>query len=565
MAPLPNLRILACASTLAWMACPAQVSVFSNTAVAGCNAWDSGNNYTGFQRAITVSGLPVPMTTVGTVLRQVNLRMGSPACRGDLSTYSARLLSPQGTIIQLFDTFTVATTPQWFDIKYRAGNVQGDAPFLYPVKWYPESVQEAYHPWSIGYYRTELGDLSALNGEDPNGTWTLQLAENTAEEVSFEQVDLLFGPPIERTLVNTGLNSPLDSCAGATCLDGSAVLEMSLQTPAFQAPDPLYPGDVVNGCAWNGGNDLSAWFRLTAAGTTARITVSKLVGSATSCPDDHRVQLLVVEADAPLCSSAPLVVPTGGCPDPAAPGDNNAVYAYPTGGVPNIADVYDAGISANCEFNLSGLTPGGNYHLLVDVCGPADALRPYIELEEGGVSCNFQLPVSWTGFNVSCVGGVRRVSWSVATQTDNVRFEVERSTDAVAWTPVGSLPGAGTTQQAMSYELLDPLTGVQNAAAVQYYRVKSIDSNGMAGIAGIQASTCGFAIYPNPVRDFLSASLPVVNADVEVIDPAGRVVRRVRSNGALVRVDVTDLATGYYTLRVLSSGEVLNSGVFVKF
>ena len=142
------------------LGCAAQVQTFSNTDAAPCDGWDSGNDYSGFQRTIPVSGLPTPMNITGTVLRQVDLRMGSPACRGDLSTYKARLRSPQGTLIQLFDTFTVATAPQWFDIHYRAGNVQGDAPFLYPVKWYPESVQQAYHPWSIGYYRTGVFAIS---------------------------------------------------------------------------------------------------------------------------------------------------------------------------------------------------------------------------------------------------------------------------------------------------------------------------------------------------------------------------------------------------------------------
>jgi hypothetical protein len=546
------------------LGCAAQVQTFSNTDAAPCDGWDSGNDYSGFQRTIPVSGLPAPMNITGTVLRQVDLRMGSPACRGDLSTYKARLRSPQGTLIQLFDTFTVATAPQWFDIHYRAGNVQGDAPFLYPVKWYPESVQQAYHPWSIGYYRTESGDLSELNGEDPNGDWLLEVAEDAFNEVSFEEVVLHFGPPIVRNFVNSASGSSLDSCAGAACMEEGAVLEMSMQSPSFQAPDPLYPGDVVNGCSWNGGNDLSAWFRFTATGTTAHISVSKLVGSASSCPDDHRVQLLVVEATAPLCGSTPLVVPPGGCPDPTAPGDNNSAYAFPNGGVLDVADVYNAGISANCEFNLSGLTPGRNYYLLVDVCGPTDALRPYIEVSQGAGPCTFLLPVTWTGFDVTCQGGERLVRWSVASQTNNARFVLERSLDATNWEPVDSLPGAGTTQQPMTYELVDRISGLEAPSILYYHRVKSIATNGSIEVAGVRASSCAFSIYPNPVTSFLSASLPAVGTDVDVIDATGRIIRSIQNNGAVIRVNIEALATGYYTLRVSKSGAVLASGVFIK-
>jgi hypothetical protein len=78
---------------------------FSNTTVAACNTWDSGNTYTGFQRTIAVSGLSNPLSSSGKVLKQVNLQLGSPACLGNLSTYYARLISPSGTIIQLFGPF----------------------------------------------------------------------------------------------------------------------------------------------------------------------------------------------------------------------------------------------------------------------------------------------------------------------------------------------------------------------------------------------------------------------------------------------------------------------------
>ncbi len=550
--------------TMTSIRCIAQVQTFANVDAAPCDGWDSGNDYSGFQRTINVSGLPVPMSIPGTVLRQVDLRMGSPACRGDLSTYRARLRSPQGTIIQLFDTFTVATTPQWFDIHYRAGNIQGDAPFLYPVREYPESVQQVYHPWGIGYYSTQSGDFSVLNGEDPNGDWTLELAEDATGEVSFEQVVLHFGPPVARNFVNSATSAPLDSCAGAVCMEEAGVYEMSMQNPLFQAPDPLYPGDVVNGCAWNGGNDLSAWFRFTATGTSAYISISKLVGAASSCPDNHRVQLLVVEAPGPLCSSPPAVVPAGGCPDPAAPGDNNSSYAFPNGGVLNMDDVYDAGISANCEFNLSGLTPGGNYYLLLDVCGPTDALRPYIEVVQGAGPCNFLLPVTWTGLDVTCRGGERLVRWSVASQTNNLRFVVERSSDAVVWEPVDSLPGAGTTQQAMTYELEDRISALERPSSLYYHRVRSVAADGSMEVSAVRASSCSFSIFPNPATTFLSASLPAVGTDVDVIDATGRIIRSFLNNGAAISVNISALATGYYTLRVSRSGEVLASGVFIK-
>ena len=53
-------------------------------------------------------------------------------------------------------------------------------------------------------------------------------------------------------------------------------------------------------------------------------------------------------------------------------------------------------------------------------------------------------------------------------------------------------------------------------------------------------------------------------ANVEVVDAIGRIVRTVRSPGSMARINILDLATGYYTWRITKSDAVINSGVFVK-
>lgn len=531
---------------------PCAAQTFSNTTAAACNAWDSGNNYTGFQRTINVTGLPTPLGASGTVLRQVNLQLGTAACKGNLSTYYARIVSPMGTIIQLFGPFTTTSTSQWMNIKFR------DDIALERVRDYSTTTQQGYHPWNIGYYRTDVANAFAtVSGEDPNGNWTFQLAEATTSEISFERVDLVFGPPIVVDDVTGGSGN--DFCSGATCLDGLSVIRGT--NNAYPPLDPYYPGDVVGGCAWNGANNNSGWYRFIASGTTAYITVSGMVNSSGTTTAD--MQLVVVQATSPICAGPPTVVPPGGCPDPPTTGNNNTSYASPNGGVGTMAGVYLNGITANCEFNLSGLTPGQSYYLIIDGNGGLSS-NFYIEMPSGGTDCDILLPVTWTAFDVECRGGDRRIHWTVATQLNNDRFDVERSPDASSWSTIATVPGAGTTHQAMSYEVIDNVMELENPEPVMYYRVKQVDLDGAVSYSGVQASSCEITVYPNPATDHIIVVLPFSDAEVEVVDVSGRIVRTVRSNGSMARVELGALAAGHYTLRISRSGIVIDSGVFLK-
>ncbi len=539
-------------SALVALPCAAQIQTFANTTAAACGTWDSGNAYAGFQRTVLVGGLPATLSAAGTVLRQVNLQLGTAACKGNMSTYFARIVSPAGTVIQLFAPFSTSGTSQWMNIKFR------DDGALERVRDYSALTQQGYHPWNIGYYRTEVaGAFATVNGENPNGNWTFQLAEGTISEISFERVELIFGPPIAVNDVTGSTGN--DFCSGATCVDSTAVVRGT--NNAYPNLDPSYPGDVVSGCAWNGANNNSGWYRFIAGSPTAYITVSGLMNTTGTTAAD--MQLLVVQASSPVCSNPPSVVPPGGCPDPPTTGNNNTSYASPNGGVSSTAAVYVNGITANCEFNLSGLVPGQSYYLIIDGNGGVSSTF-YIEMPSGALNCNVLLPVIWSELHVECRGGGRSVKWTVAEQLENERFEVERSMDGSTWQLVDVVPGAGTTQVPMTYEVIDEVMDIPEPLPVIYYRVKQVSLNGIVSYSDIQASSCEILVYPNPATDHVTVVLPFTDVQVEVVDVSGRIVRTQRSAGSTVRIGTGDLASGHYTLRIGRTDVVIGSALFIK-
>lgn len=358
---------------------------FSNTIVSTCDSWNSGNVYTGFTKTIAVSGLPNPLSSVGTVLKQINIQLGNSTCKGNLSTYRARLVAPDGTtFIDIFGSntptyYTTSITSQWMNVKFR------DDSSLERINDYTTAVKGAYWPFSIGYYRVNVANsFGTFNGLNPNGNWTLQIAENTISEVSFERVDLIFGSPID---VNDVTGSSLNNfCEDRTCLDTKRVIRGT--NDGYSTNDPNFPGNTVGSCSWNGANNNSGWYAFKASSTTAYLTVSGMLNSST--PGSSDMQPIVVSRSGSDCSSGIFSVPSGGCPDDQDAGGGVNNHSYHTslgGGVSAWNNVYASGITANAEFNLSGLTIGSTYYLYIDGNGNA-ASSFYIEINAAEDCCS---------------------------------------------------------------------------------------------------------------------------------------------------------------------------------
>jgi gliding motility-associated-like protein len=398
----------------------AQIQVFSNTTIAPCDGWNSNNTWaTALSRNVVVSGLPnTGLSSTGTVLREVRVRLGNSTCRGNLSSYRLRVTNPQGVQVEIANGLTSTGNSIWVDMKFR------DDIALERVKEYLSTTQTSYYPFSIGYYALETdGSFANFNtAGDPNGDWLFEIIENTVTEVSFEKVELVFGPPISiRDVTSCTTNN---FCSGASCIY-NGVFRGNNFGSGYPAGDPQYPGNSVNGCAWNGNNNNSAWFSFKPTSSTARLTISGMLNS--SSPTSGDMQPIVVKANGNC--GIPNIVPVGGCPKDQT--INNRSYsndvtinpAPNTGGI-STGNIYINGISSNCEFNLSGLTVGDTYYLYVDGNGGSSSFF-YIEVENGvSTPCDFCCtPITLTGpssvcsgsspVNFTITGGTGSGTWSV--------------------------------------------------------------------------------------------------------------------------------------------------------
>ncbi|MEL6844296.1 MAG: T9SS type A sorting domain-containing protein, partial [Bacteroidota bacterium] len=104
-------------------------------------------------------------------------------------------------------------------------------------------------------------------------------------------------------------------------------------------------------------------------------------------------------------------------------------------------------------------------------------------------------------FQASAEDGNAKLEWITASETDNHYFEVQKSENGVDFFAIGTVEGAGTTQEHTYYQFEDQIT-----ASKLFYRLQQVDFDGSASLSDIvelntnQSENDWIQIYPNPSR-----------------------------------------------------------------
>lgn len=157
------------------------------------------------------------------------------------------------------------------------------------------------------------------------------------------------------------------------------------------------------------------------------------------------------------------------------------------------------------------------------------------------------------------------LQWSTASERDNAGFEVWRKIEGEeAFTEVGWVNGAGTSQGLLNYELVD-----ENAAtSMSYYQLKQVDHDGQStwspvvAVAGASQRSA-ITLYPNPARDtFFVLGDRATWTGVSLLDASGRMVREWSPDA---QFDLGGLPGGVYVVRVgLQDGTVQQERLVVE-
>ncbi len=218
--------------------------------------------------------------------------------------------------------------------------------------------------------------------------------------------------------------------------------------------------------------------------------------------------------------------------------------------------------------NFATATVSGNGHPLpnsIYIDLPPNSYSVWVEQPSA-------LPIELIDFRVSRADGGALLEWESATEVNFEGYELQRSEDGRAFTPIAWVEGQGG-QTSAAYRYLDK--GLQSGRTY-VYRLKMLDWDGSYEYSPQRSLRMpGFdpqlQLFPNPAGESLSMSWQgdkVAPWHCRLLDAQGKTVREWTVQSApgrqTERVETNGLPNGLYVLQVQGEREVIAARRFVK-
>ena len=183
------------------------------------------------------------------------------------------------------------------------------------------------------------------------------------------------------------------------------------------------------------------------------------------------------------------------------------------------------------------------------------------------------LPIELTSFTATCDGRSSLVEWSTATEKNNDYFSLEHSDDAINFTEIARVAGAGNSIESLDYSYTDyGIHGGDN-----YYRLVQVDYDGTRTVSEVIVANCiepesdgepEVLAYPNPFNGELTLVLDNFSnraATIEVYDMLGKLIYTNKiaapQNSYETILNLSNLPPAAYTVRVSTNDFVINKNV----
>lgn len=162
------------------------------------------------------------------------------------------------------------------------------------------------------------------------------------------------------------------------------------------------------------------------------------------------------------------------------------------------------------------------------------------------------LPITWLSFTGKEGSDGVLLSWKTANETNNSKYEVERSSDGIHYSTIGTV-ATGARQ----YNFND----VQPVIGTDYYRIKEMDNNGVYHFSAVIAVAISKAnatvkVYPNPAKDVANVRLneSAANVTISLINMAGQTVYSTTVSavtaGQVIPLPVARFTAGAYEVKI---------------
>ncbi len=197
----------------------------------------------------------------------------------------------------------------------------------------------------------------------------------------------------------------------------------------------------------------------------------------------------------------------------------------------------------------SGGTNGNDFFL-----DNMELLSPCTVTSAINVTVNCSLPATLLNFNAVKQGSGALLTWATTMEAATSHFILEKSTDGISFSPIGTIPAAGNSSVLLNYSYSDPFI----SSGITYYRLVQYDLDGTAYYSEIKAvakeSQTSIQVLPNPNDGrfvLLIENAEGLSTQATVLNSLGQIVYEGAEEISSQRqMDISALASGIYYLQL---------------
>ncbi|TAE36621.1 MAG: T9SS C-terminal target domain-containing protein [Sphingobacteriales bacterium] len=166
------------------------------------------------------------------------------------------------------------------------------------------------------------------------------------------------------------------------------------------------------------------------------------------------------------------------------------------------------------------------------------------------------LPIELVNFTAQKLNNGVFLKWQTLSEKNTKQFEIQRSSDGINFTTIGTKPTAGNSSSTLNYYFNDLTPQI----GLNYYLIKSIDADGNVYHTDMQtvvyelANDNEIVIFPNPVKDEFNLSWdkknkPLIRVNIFTID--GKKLQSFENSpNQNFKISVSNLPIGVYLLEI---------------
>ncbi len=173
-----------------------------------------------------------------------------------------------------------------------------------------------------------------------------------------------------------------------------------------------------------------------------------------------------------------------------------------------------------------------------------------------GDCANTPIPVELVDFKAHFVKNSVQLDWQTASETHNLGFEIERSTDGIHFNTIEFIKSKGNSNAFTNYQFIDNSIVLNTN---NYYRLKQIDNNKTTKLSKIisvvNSNKNKLFFAPNPANTHLTVIFQGDLGVLSIYDLLGRIVLTQTINGNSL-INLSNLNNGNYIIEIKANNAV---------